>query len=411
MASGSLARRHSPRTAPQRGALLFLPALQFALLWPSVAGQLLDEAAAAAAATAAAGATEGVDQASAAGVTHEFGVAMADGAGSEYEAAGIRSGVRWNDTQGELIQAHGGGILLHEGVYYWFGENKAGPTYQPDERYPARVDVIGVSCYASRDLLRWENRGVVLPFSPDVASDLHPSKVLERPKVIYHEGTRQFVIALYDVARIGVAVAAAPDGPYEYRGSFRPHDTESRDFTLFKDDDGAAYLVYSSENNMVTHISELNSTYTGVMPGFQRVFINLQREAPAVFKHEGLYFILTSGCSGWWPNAAEVHVAGSMAGPWHSLGNPSRSSNATERDTTFQSQGSFVLPVPGRPGRFVFMADRWNEHHLGHSRYVWLPMNVTAPPADSPHVQNAPLEERMKWAGVSIQWSDTWLPY
>lgn len=89
MASGSLARRHSPRTAPQRGALLFLPALQFALLWPSVAGQLLDEAAAAAAATAAAGATEGVDQASAAGVTHEFGVAMADGAGSEYEAAGV----------------------------------------------------------------------------------------------------------------------------------------------------------------------------------------------------------------------------------------------------------------------------------------------------------------------------------
>lgn len=36
----------------------------------------------------------------------------------------------------------------------------------------------------------------------------------------------------------------------------------------------------------VTHMSELNDTYTGVKDGFWRVFVNLQREAPAIFKHE-----------------------------------------------------------------------------------------------------------------------------
>src|ERR1035441_1261580 len=28
----------------------------------------------------------------------------------------------WRDTDGQAINAHGGGILLHEGVYYWYGE-------------------------------------------------------------------------------------------------------------------------------------------------------------------------------------------------------------------------------------------------------------------------------------------------
>ena len=28
-----------------------------------------------------------------------------------------------------VLQAHGGGVLYHKGVYYWYGENKAGPTY------------------------------------------------------------------------------------------------------------------------------------------------------------------------------------------------------------------------------------------------------------------------------------------
>ena len=34
-----------------------------------------------------------------------------------------------------------------------------------------------------------------------------------------------------------------------------------------------------------------------------------KREAPAVFKHAGQYFMLTSGCQGWDPSASEVFVA------------------------------------------------------------------------------------------------------
>ena len=36
----------------------------------------------------------------------------------------FRPGELWLDDKGIPINAHGGGILLHDGVYYWFGEHK-----------------------------------------------------------------------------------------------------------------------------------------------------------------------------------------------------------------------------------------------------------------------------------------------
>ena len=35
----------------------------------------------------------------------------------------------WADTDGNPINAHGGGILLHNGTYYWYGEIKKGLTW------------------------------------------------------------------------------------------------------------------------------------------------------------------------------------------------------------------------------------------------------------------------------------------
>lgn len=47
----------------------------------------------------------------------------------------------WLDTEGNPIQAHGGGILYDEssGTYYWYGEYKDGPTYHAHKKAAARV--------------------------------------------------------------------------------------------------------------------------------------------------------------------------------------------------------------------------------------------------------------------------------
>ena len=36
----------------------------------------------------------------------------------------IRPGKTWYDTDGKRIHAHGGSIIVADGIYYWYGENK-----------------------------------------------------------------------------------------------------------------------------------------------------------------------------------------------------------------------------------------------------------------------------------------------
>jgi hypothetical protein len=40
----------------------------------------------------------------------------------------FKPGEIWTDTSGNPINAHGGGILYHNKVYYWYGEIKKGKT-------------------------------------------------------------------------------------------------------------------------------------------------------------------------------------------------------------------------------------------------------------------------------------------
>ena len=286
----------------------------------------------------------------------------------------------WLDTDGHPIHAHGGGVLFEDGVYYWFGENKDAPNCPGT----TRADVVGVSCYSSRDLLNWKNEGLVLPAVPDDPShDLHPSMVAERPKVIFNRASGKYGMWLhvdspdYTKASAGVAVSDAVTGPYRYLGCVRPNGCDSRDMTVFQDDDGRAYLLHSSDWNSVSMIADLTPDYLGLTGHYSRHFDhgtkNTGRESPAVFKHAGRYFQITSGTTGWNPNAAEYSVAEQIHGPWTVIGNPCA---GPESETTFRSQDTFVLPVRDRPGRFIFMADRWVPENLQASSYVWLPLEI-----------------------------------
>ena len=124
----------------------------------------------------------------------------------------IIPGEVWKDTDGNPINAHGGGLLYHDGTYYWYGEYKKGKTILPDwatwECY--RTDVTGVGCYSSKDLLNWKFEGIVLPaVKDDPNHDLHPSKVLERPKVIFNKKTGKFV--MWHMWKVPITVRLVPE--------------------------------------------------------------------------------------------------------------------------------------------------------------------------------------------------------
>jgi Glycosyl hydrolases family 43 len=288
----------------------------------------------------------------------------------------------WKDTNGDLINAHGAGMLFHNGTWYMFGEIKKGKTWlvpgQAWEDY--RVPAGGVSCYSSKDLVKWKYEGVALsPVKGDKTNDLDTSKVIERPKVIYNNRTKKFVMWMhvdandYSYSQAGVAVSDYPAGPYIYQGSIKPNGQMARDMTLYKDDDEKAYLVYASESNKTMQVCLLTDDYLFATKTYTRIISATDREAPAIFKFNNKYYLITSDCTGWSPNPATYAIADSLLGEWKQGGNPCKGPGTED---TFQSQSTYVLPMPGQSGAFVFMADRWNKQNLEDSRYIWLPLKM-----------------------------------
>lgn len=338
--------------------------------------------------------------------------------------AKLINGEHWLDTGGVHINAHGGGMLLYGGVYHWFGEHKVAGELGNSAQ-------VGVGVYTSRDLRRWENGGIALAVAETAGHDIQRGCILERPKVLFCAKTGKFVMWFhlepkgqgYGGAKVGVAVADRPAGPYAFVRSFRPDaghwpvagtrrelgETEhgllaglklcggpvdgypadmvyrrdfaggqmSRDQSLFLDDDGAAYQIRASEENGTLHISRLSDDFLGTSGVWERAFPGRFHEAPAMFKHAGRYYLFTSGCSGWDPNPARLSVAPAPLGPWTELGNPCRGT-PEQLATTFDSQSAHVLLVAGRPATFVFMADRWRPKNAIDGRYVWLTIHFAA---------------------------------
>jgi hypothetical protein len=339
----------------------------------------------------------------------------------------------WLDDKGVHINAHGGGILFNDGKYYWFGEHKT-------EGEKGNVANVGVHCYSSKNLYDWKDEGIALNVEPENSgSDIEKGCILERPKVIFNAKTGKYVMWFhlelkgngYRSARSGVAVSEKVTGPYTFVGSMRanaghlpvnapensveiPSDSlpksfsggslpassdvlnlvrrdleigqMSRDMTLFVDYDGKAYHIHASEENSSLHISELSDDYLSFSGKYGRYFVDRFMEAPAMFKKDGKYYLMMSGCSGWAPNEARSAVANSIWGPWEELGNPCVGDDA---ELTFHSQSTYILPVQGKTNTFIYIGDRWRPSDAIDGRYIWLPIVF-------------------RDAGFIIEWKDKW---
>jgi beta-xylosidase len=330
----------------------------------------------------------------------------------------IASDQIWKDDRGLTINAQGGGILFQDGIYYWYGE---------DNLKDPNTTKVFVNCYSSHDLLNWKFEGVSLSAGKSNDSlSFSAGCVLERPKVIYNARTKKYVMWFhlelkgqgYKAARVGLAVSDNAKGPYKYVRSYRPnagkypinmtHEQKnsalteidfpkrwtpewtlavknglfvrrdlaggqmSRDMTIYVDDNGKAYHIYSSEENQTLQISELSDDYMSHTGRYVRVLEGKHNEAPTVLKRKGKYYLITSDCTGWTPNAARMAVADSLFGKWTELGNPCI---GTDANLTFNSQGTYILKVEGKKDTFVFMADRWITKTPEERRYIWLPIS------------------------------------
>jgi Glycosyl hydrolases family 43/F5/8 type C domain len=283
----------------------------------------------------------------------------------------------WPAADGNHINAHCGDVIKVADTYYWFGESRTGPHVQ------------NISCYSSKDLFHWTFDKFVLTPKTDPAVD---QSHFERPKVIYNNKTHQFVMWLHRESLMGYADAQAAvascdtiDGNYVWHGAFRPNGNMSRDSTLFKDDDGSAYFISSSNENADMCMYKLSDDYLKVQTQVATLFRGRYREAPAVFKRNGIYYLVTSFCTGTAPNFNCYSTATSMNGPWSEL------KHLCGNDTvnTYETQSAFILTLQGTATTsYIYCGDRWQVNPM---RHVWLPLQFAADGSITP-----------------MRWADSW---
>jgi len=142
--------------------------------------------------------------------------------------------------------------------------------------------------------------------------------------------------------------------------------------TLFQDVDGTAYLVHSKDWNKTMNIARLNDSYTDVDGFYISVLKDQEREAPALCYHEGIYYMVTSGCTGWAPNSALFATCPHLLGQWKLIDNPCE---GPDYRITYHAQSTYIFEAKGQK---YLMFDHWIPNNLKKSGYTILPITFNA---------------------------------
>jgi F5/8 type C domain/Glycosyl hydrolases family 43 len=286
----------------------------------------------------------------AAGGSTASGGAPGDGGVAATGWVTIHNDFFWYDSTGLLIQVRSGALRQFNGIYYWFGSQPGG---------------IDQTCYASTDLLHWTYKGVPLV----------TAKLCDRMDVLYNDTTKQYVMFLKydgDKASFGTATASAPEGPYTFLGDVLVDNNYIGDMSMYKDDDGTAYLAYVWDQagpNRQHGIYKMSADYL-TLDTRMYLFDVPSREAPHIFKRNGTYYYGVSETNGIQPSPTRYYTATNLTGPWSAatmLVTPGSS-------TTYETQCDFVFPFTGPQGTvYMLDADRWIPTAGFQGDYLWLP--------------------------------------
>ncbi|KAL5603203.1 hypothetical protein FOBRF1_010736 [Fusarium oxysporum] len=284
----------------------------------------------------------------------------------------IVPGARWYDTDGNLFNAHAGGLCVdrESGKFYWFGEHK---TEEQEEGG-------GISVYSSDDLATWESHGLAL--KPEEGHEfVSPESIIQRPKVLYSEETGKYHMwwhaddRNYSLLLQGLATSDNITGPYKFQHAVSPLGNWSQDFGAFTDyKTGKSYALYSNGDKVQgrdVYVSEFNKNLTDVEKVTFR-FNKYDFEAPTIIQTEKSYWTFMSHKTGYRPNNVVAMRADKLEGPWSQ---PFFVAPAYTR--TFSTQSGFSWRIKGtKKTTYLYMADQWDLPSIWESRNVWLPIEI-----------------------------------
>ena len=268
---------------------------------------------------------------------------------------------------GEIIDAHDGCLQFFNGRCYLYGT-----AYGTNDGYNTanRFRV-----YSSPDLERWTLEGELLKGQPE--------GVYYRPNVVFNPHTRKYVLwynwypKLWN-GQVGVAVSDTPVGPFTIVNPNvlrRRLGSRSGDGSLFVDDDGTGYYIFSAlEDGYAVRVLSLTPDYLGLTGEASNVLIK-GGEAPLMFRRNNLYYILCGPLCQFCPQGSLVQVLTSTSpyGPFSTRSNINRQPDSNTPIIPAQETWVAKIPMISEPA-FIWMADRWqsaSDKIKGHDFQFW----------------------------------------
>ncbi|MEV5720703.1 family 43 glycosylhydrolase [Amycolatopsis mediterranei] len=299
-------------------------------------------------------------------------------------SATIQNDVFWKDTSGNPIYSQGGGVLKVGSTYYWYGVKYGGATgyyNNPAAGKNSNVSFGAITIYSSTDLANWRFEGNAM-----TPSDLGGGGWVGRVGVSRNPTTGRYVLVSQGNGGLVFATSSTPNGHFTYAGTQSTiggvSTGMSGDQSVFTDDDGRAYLVFSNKSGRShLYVSPLRSSDFLHAEAAKNVYNSSSggREGNIMFKQNGTYYFCSSDLHGW--NASHTYCisAKNIMGPYSA----EFVLQGTDADFSHVTQTGLAFTVTGSAGSFVmFGGDRWSDfagNGLGYNDWVPVTFDGTAP--------------------------------
>ncbi|WP_084546890.1 carbohydrate-binding protein [Glycomyces arizonensis] len=294
--------------------------------------------------------------------------------------ATITNDTFWNDTDGNPIYSQGGGVFRFGDTYYWYGVHYRGAeSYRenPTRKFDNEVSFVSIPVYSSQDLVNWK-------FENDVATTgTGLYGWVGRLGVVYNENTGKYVLITQAGSGVAFLQGDSPTDDFTYvttQGQIEGNPTEGTgDQTVFTDEDGQDYLVYSNAHGRAhAFVSKIRSSDSLHIERAVEVGYNGEgREGNAMFKLDDTYYVAASDLHGW--NSSVSHIIESTSGDIQGDYTNEYTLPGTEMDYSHVTQTGFFVTVEGtEQDTVIFAGDRWADfawNGIGYNQ--WLPITET----------------------------------
>ncbi|MET7283670.1 family 43 glycosylhydrolase [Kribbella sp. NPDC005582] len=296
--------------------------------------------------------------------------------------ATIQNDVFWKDTSGNPIYSQGGGVLKVGSTYYWYGVKYNGAVSyynNPAGGKNSNSSFSAITIYSSSDLANWKFEGNAI-----TSAELSGGWI-GRVGVARNPNTGKYVLVSQLDSGLVFLTSSTPNGRFLRAGTqssiANVSTGMSGDQSIFTDDDGKAYVIYSNKSGRShLYVSALRTSDFLHVEAAKNIFNSpVGREGNIVFKNAGTYYFCSSDLHGW--NSSQTYCISSrnIMGPYSS----EFVLQGTSADFSHVTQTGLAFTVTGTSGSFVmFGGDRWSDfagNGLGYNDWVPVTFNGTTP--------------------------------